>query len=937
MAEGGSGGGSDEEVIVKFGAAIGEIQEAISKVTELFSGLAEKIAGVTAVLGGGDLFGDFVEQANRAVEQTDKLSRMMGTSAQDAATLSTALSGIGQTTETYESAFGRFNQNMRHNSEAMKALGVDTESVKNGTRSSADVFAESINILSQYKPGIDQTQVSMQLFGRRVGDVTELLRLTNEVTYATAARLGTTKEALDESLTPAQKFAENMKTAAAENMELGLSVDSGQVEAFHRFQESLSGVADVGHGMAKTFGQELIPSLTLTAEKFATFGPQLVAATKVLADAVVRIAQVMKDALFGVWNGAIEPVIHLIQQAMGDSRESTIKWGDVFELVCQTIVSLFIGVRTTVLLVATAIGTAIDVLAKRMEIAQAIIGDLAHGQFKTAIAAYNEGMNEINHILDKGWAKAVEITTKANADIHDATTTAAQKAAIADENYDHEGRSRANAKDGNKSAPDPNAAKAAEALAKAVSAAKIQALKDQLKIDEDANAEDVKSLDEAYKRKTITIEAYFSRLRELKLAALQLKIDETGGEVKSVQSQRPSDAPGRVEQASKVASLESQIRLFKQQQAELQAKITQETKDAADAQTKTMTKEDSGKSEKMLEEAIKAATAEGEGEVKAHRLTQEELTKMEEKWQEDLYALKKQNLENERATLGAADIVGKQKIDDQLLILEMQNDAKLAEIRRKSMLEMNKDGLNSAKSIQGDFTTMFSGIINGTEKVHGAFNKFQLSVRKMFGDLIAQKFAEKLFGVDSGFGKAITAAVTAVEQGIGQMITSFISGETAKSAAQMSGDDFRVAHATAAAAETDSVTATSALGQIAKNAWVAASGVYAAIASIPYVGPFLAPAMAIAAGAAVLGYAGKIAHAEGGWWQVPGDRITNIHKDEMVLPAEHAAGLRQMITGGGGGGGGIVHIHGSPDDGIKLKDLASAMKAMNRKFAFVGH
>ena len=99
----------------------------------------------------------------------------------------------------------------------------------------------------------------------------------------------------------------------------------------------------------------------------------------------------------------------------------------------------------------------------------------------------------------------------------------------------------------------------------------------------------MKSLDEAYKRKTITIEAYFSRLRELKLAALQLKIDETGGEVKSVQSQRPSDAPGRVEQASKVASLESQIRLFKQQQAELQAKITQETKDAADAQTKTMT------------------------------------------------------------------------------------------------------------------------------------------------------------------------------------------------------------------------------------------------------------------------------------------------------------------------------------------------------------
>ena len=92
----------------------------------------------------------------------------------------------------------------------------------------------------------------------------------------------------------------------------------------------------------------------------------------------------------------------------------------------------------------------------------------------------------------------------------------------------------------------------------------------------------------------------------------------------------------------------------------------------------------------------------------------------------------------------------------------------------------------------------------------------------------------------------------------------------------------------------------------------AAGGAYNAIVGIPYVGPVLAP---IAAGVA---FAGVMAFAEGGWDQVPSDQVAMIHKNEMVLPASLAEGVRQNLGGGSGSGAGKtsdmhLHIHGAAD------------------------
>ena len=83
------------------------------------------------------------------------------------------------------------------------------------------------------------------------------------------------------------------------------------------------------------------------------------------------------------------------------------------------------------------------------------------------------------------------------------------------------------------------------------------------------------------------------------------------------------------------------------------------------------------------------------------------------------------------------------------------------------------------------------------------------------------------------------------------------------------------------------------------DAVTAAKGAYAAVASIPYIGPFIAPLAAAAAFAGVEAFGS----AEGGWDVPPGvSPIAQLHPDEMVLPAQHADTIRRLGDAMGGGG-----------------------------------
>lgn len=133
---------------------------------------------------------------------------------------------------------------------------------------------------------------------------------------------------------------------------------------------------------------------------------------------------------------------------------------------------------------------------------------------------------------------------------------------------------------------------------------------------------------------------------------------------------------------------------------------------------------------------------------------------------------------------------------------------------------------------------------------------------------------------------AIKAGAAATEQGI-QMATA---------GAAVAAEGIKTAAAVTGAATQTSVGAAAGMAEIGTRAATSAAGAFSSTVVIPFIGPVAAPVAAAAALAAVLGF-GALISARGGQGEVPEDgQLSVLHKKEMVLPAQFAVPLRQMLV-----------------------------------------
>lgn len=137
--------------------------------------------------------------------------------------------------------------------------------------------------------------------------------------------------------------------------------------------------------------------------------------------------------------------------------------------------------------------------------------------------------------------------------------------------------------------------------------------------------------------------------------------------------------------------------------------------------------------------------------------------------------------------------------------------------------------------------------------------------------------------------------------------------EESKVAATATGAAEQESVAAAARAAGKTVEAIANVASVESYAAVAAAGAAAAVASIPYVGPAMAVAASASTFAMLQPYA-AIASAAGGF-DIPNgmNPITQLHQNEMVLPAHLADNIRNMGQGGGGGGTIIIQALDSAD------------------------
>lgn len=144
-----------------------------------------------------------------------------------------------------------------------------------------------------------------------------------------------------------------------------------------------------------------------------------------------------------------------------------------------------------------------------------------------------------------------------------------------------------------------------------------------------------------------------------------------------------------------------------------------------------------------------------------------------------------------------------------------------------------------------------------------------------------------------------SSILQAVNSWLVRWITMHIAGEQAKTAATAAGAAARTSVEAGAMATGMAMNAASATTEITTHGAVAAAGALRAVSHIPVIGPFIAPAIAAGILALAMSFIGKIASAEGGMGSVPYDgMLTELHKDEMVLPSDIASPLRAALMGG---------------------------------------
>jgi hypothetical protein len=228
-----------------------------------------------------------------------------------------------------------------------------------------------------------------------------------------------------------------------------------------------------------------------------------------------------------------------------------------------------------------------------------------------------------------------------------------------------------------------------------------------------------------------------------------------------------------------------------------------------------------------------------------HLQTNAQLLSEDQQFEDRRFAIKQTALQQEKSLIDPAnDPVGYAKILTQLEQLESQHEIKMQQIRSAAIKEQNKDWTALFGNLQSGFANVISGYLKGTATFSQSIRALWVSIADAIIQVIAQVAAQWLVAE----------------------VAQLVFGRTA------AGEKVR------------------------QNAAVAGSGGVASWAAAPWPVDVGAPAF----GASMAALAGGFAVAAGGY-DIPSgvNPLTQLHANEMVLPATLADTVRQGAGGGG--------------------------------------
>lgn len=272
---------------------------------------------------------------------------------------------------------------------------------------------------------------------------------------------------------------------------------------------------------------------------------------------------------------------------------------------------------------------------------------------------------------------------------------------------------------------------------------------------------------------------------------------------------------------------------------------------------------------------IEAERAAAQTALALGQIDKAQMLALEEDFERRRYELQRAALE-ERLRLLEADPTNNPvelaRIKNQMLEIEQQHQIRMGQIQGQQQIE-GQNGLF------GDIGTTFTQNMNSML-------------------IQAQTWQQAMAGVFAGVRDAFLQNVVFRPMqdyiaGLARMLAVKLGFVSQEQAIQKTGSSVIVA---TKAAEAGKV--------VAANAAEGGSGAVAAVAAIPVIGPALAVTAFAATMALAMSAMSNVKSAAGGYDIPKGiNPLTQLHEEEMVLPASISNPLREMIAGGGSGGG----------------------------------
>ena len=251
------------------------------------------------------------------------------------------------------------------------------------------------------------------------------------------------------------------------------------------------------------------------------------------------------------------------------------------------------------------------------------------------------------------------------------------------------------------------------------------------------------------------------------------------------------------------------------------------------------------------------------------------------------------NLMERRRDLAIQSLSQRQRIDEQIAQLERNEQHQTAQLNQESLDALSQQYMKFGGVVSSAFNGQLRGLLAGTQS---------------WGDALKRTL-----------GGVIVSAI----EGSEKMAVQWLAAEAAKTMATASGVASRTAAEQGGAATSLTTQSSTVIRSILSSAAEAFAGVFGFLA--PIMGPFAA-GPAAAAQATVASVAGSVASADIGMWRVPGDMLTLVHHNELIMPAAEAGVFRNMLgdnVAGGSRSGDVTitpttHFHVSALDGASV-------------------